>query len=115
MSSEIAPEDIEPEVKRGCWKDECDVPIQHVAEGGVKMDTSHFLSLETCDKPLAQEDANPRSHNSTESNEIEEIEASPSPLLATPHSGITLALDNIELWNKFSAVATEMIITKSGR
>ena len=32
-----------------------------------------------------------------------------------PSSGITITLDNDELWNKFSAAGTEMIITKSGR
>ena len=32
-----------------------------------------------------------------------------------PNSGIMMSLDNDELWNKFSAAGTEMIITKSGR
>ena len=32
-----------------------------------------------------------------------------------PNSGIMMTLDNDELWKKFSAAGTEMIITKSGR
>lgn len=115
MNTEVAPADVEPDVKIDCWKDDSEMSIKTVADGGVKMDTSHLLSIETSDQALTQDDANPRSHHSTDSAEIEEIESSPSPLLATPHSGITLTLDNLELWNKFSAVATEMIITKSGR
>ena len=32
-----------------------------------------------------------------------------------PNSGIMMTLDNDDLWKKFSAAGTEMIITKSGR
>lgn len=125
MNTEVAPEELEPEIKRGCWKEEIEeelplIKTDHQGVGGVKMDTAgQAVSLDICSKGgvglLGQEETNPRSTASTDSPEIEELEESPSPLLATPHSGITLTLDNMDLWSKFSAVATEMIITKSGR
>lgn len=120
MNIDIAPEEAEPEVKRGCWEQEdretalkiCDVV------GGVKMESSSIKSLdvyETTTPQTVTQDDNPTSYNSADSNEQDDLEASPSPLQCTPHSGITLTLDNTELWSKFSVVATEMIITKSGR
>uniref|UniRef100_A0A1X7UNF7 T-box domain-containing protein n=1 Tax=Amphimedon queenslandica TaxID=400682 RepID=A0A1X7UNF7_AMPQE len=127
MNTEVAPEEFEPEIKRGCWKEEPEddeLPLLNVPDnsrlGGVKMETADpSISLEICSKGggslLGQEELNPQSTTSTDSPEAEELEESPSPLLATPHSGITLTLDNMDLWSKFSAVATEMIITKSGR
>lgn len=49
--------------------------------------------------------------------EMEDIDQSPSPdeFLHKYDSGITLILENAELWSKFRDVHTEMIITKSGR
>ena len=49
--------------------------------------------------------------------EMDELDQTPSPneLLNTYNSGISLILENEELWSKFREVHTEMIITKSGR
>jgi hypothetical protein len=120
MSADIGPEDMEPVVKRGCWDDDKDsvLELSEIA-GGVKMETiSSSKSISVIDNgidtlPAAQDDK--ISHASNDSTEQDDFEGSPSPLLATPHSGITLTLDNADLWNKFSVVSTEMIITKSGR
>ena len=49
--------------------------------------------------------------------DLEEVDQTPSPseLKNTLHSGISLFLENEDLWAQFSEVHTEMIITKSGR
>lgn len=38
-----------------------------------------------------------------------------SQLVSSGSTNIRVTLDNRELWNKFSACGTEMIITKTGR
>ena len=124
MNIDIAPEEAEPEVKRGCWEDDKEATLKVCdVTGGVKMETNplKLIDMPESDISSATHDHNPACKSyttgsgSADSNEQEDLEASPSPLQSTPHSGITLALDNTELWNKFSVVATEMIITKSGR
>lgn len=42
-------------------------------------------------------------------------QAPPAPEVLHSLPGVSLSLDNRELWKEFSSVGTEMIITKAGR
>lgn len=80
----------------------------------------HDMFASNAGPPLAYTDqSNPQGNTEDCSSglEMDDLDQTPSPdeLMNKYDNGITLILENAELWSKFREVHTEMIITKSGR
>lgn len=77
---------------------------------GVEMEPG----FESCAEDDAENETDEAVYPAEDDAAMDETDAA-STMHSLANSGILMSLDNDELWNKFSAAGTEMIITKSGR